>query len=50
MLREVKAPTFSKQLALRWWRGCQPYTPTTLYTQEDSWYLFLLEAGLTPGP
>jgi hypothetical protein len=24
--------------------------PTTLYHQEDSWYLFLLEAESSPGP
>jgi hypothetical protein len=28
----------------------QPYTPATLYPQEDSWYSFLLEAELTPKP
>jgi hypothetical protein len=27
----------------------QPYVPATLYSQEDSWYSFLLEAEWTPG-
>jgi hypothetical protein len=31
-------------------RGCQPYAPTALYPQEDSWYSFQLEAESTPGP
>jgi hypothetical protein len=43
-LQDVKAPTFSRQLAHRRWRGGQPYAPVTLYPQEDSWYSFLLEA------
>jgi hypothetical protein len=33
------------------WQGCQPYAPLRhLYPQEISWYSFLLEAELTPGP
>jgi hypothetical protein len=42
------APTFSRQSAHRWRRGCQPYSPTALYPQEDSWYPFLLEAETAP--
>jgi hypothetical protein len=48
-LWNVEAPTFSRQSAHRWWWGCQPYAPVTLYPQEDSWYSFLLEAESTPG-
>jgi hypothetical protein len=47
---DVEAPTFSRQSAHRWRWGCQPYAPTTLYLQEDSWYSFLLVAELIPGP
>jgi hypothetical protein len=28
------------QTAQRFWWGCQPYVPATLYPQEDSWYTF----------
>jgi hypothetical protein len=28
----------------------QHYAPAALYPQEDSWYLFLVEAESTPGP
>jgi hypothetical protein len=34
--RDVEAPTFSRQSAHRWRRGCQPYAP------EDSWYCLLI--------
>jgi hypothetical protein len=43
-------------MANRWRQGCQPYAPAALYPQvslfifKDSWYSFLLEAELTPGP
>jgi hypothetical protein len=49
-LWDVEASTFSKQSAhrLRW--GCPPYASAALYPQEGSWYSFLLEAELTPGP
>jgi hypothetical protein len=30
-LRDVKAPTFSRQSAHRWRWGCQPYAPVALY-------------------
>jgi hypothetical protein len=44
-LWDVEAPTFSRQSArrLRW--GCQPYALAALYTQEHSWYSFLLEVS-----
>jgi hypothetical protein len=49
-LWDVEAVTFSRQLAHRWWWVCQLYMLATPYSQEDSWYSFLLEAELTPGP
>jgi hypothetical protein len=49
-LWDIEAATFSRQLAHRWWLSCQPYVPADLYPQEDSWYFFLLEAELSPGP
>jgi hypothetical protein len=49
-LRDVEAPTFSRQSAQRWRWGCQPYAPAVLYPQADSWYSFLLWAESTPGP
>jgi hypothetical protein len=39
-LWDVKAPTFSIQSVYRWRWGCQPYTPATLYPQEDPWTHF----------
>jgi hypothetical protein len=41
-LWDVKAPTISRQSADRWQWSCQPYVPTTLYSQEDYWNSFLL--------
>jgi hypothetical protein len=35
--------------ARRWRWGCQSYAQAGLYSQEDSWYSFLLEAKPTPG-
>jgi hypothetical protein len=49
-LWEVEARTFSRHLAHRWRKGCQPYAPAAFNPQEDSWYSFLLEAGSTLGP
>jgi hypothetical protein len=43
----VEALTFFRQSAHRWRCGCQP---CALSAQEDSWYIFLLEADSTPGP
>jgi hypothetical protein len=40
----VEVPTFSRQLNNRWRWG------TALYSQEDSWYSFLLEAESSPRP
>ena len=31
------------------WSWCQPYGPFTFTTRKYCWYLFLLEAGSTPG-
>ena len=33
-----------------WWKGCQPYAPATFIPRKYTWYSFLLEAELTPGP
>jgi hypothetical protein len=49
-LWDVEAATFSRQSAHRWRWGSQPYAPSALYTQEDSWYSFLLETESTPSP
>jgi hypothetical protein len=49
-LWNVEAPTSSRQSAQRWRWGWQPYVLAALYPQEDSWYWFILEAELTPGP
>jgi hypothetical protein len=49
-LWDVEASTFSTQSVHRWRWSCQPYAPAALYSQEDSWYSFLLEAESTPGP
>jgi hypothetical protein len=32
------------------WQWYKAYTPAALYPQDDSWYSFLPEAELTPGP
>jgi hypothetical protein len=40
----LEAPTIPRQSAHRWRWGCQPYAPAALYSQEDPWYSFLLEA------
>jgi hypothetical protein len=44
-LSEVEAHIFTRQSAHRWRWGSQPYAPAALYSQEDSWYSFLLETG-----
>jgi hypothetical protein len=49
-LWDIKDPTFFGQSAHKWWRGHEHSTPATRYLQEDSWYSFLLEVYLTPGP
>jgi hypothetical protein len=48
VVRRRGSHIFSRQSAHRYWWG-QPYAPAALYTQEDSWYSFLLEAESTPG-
>jgi hypothetical protein len=45
-LLEVENPTFSRQSAQRWRRGCQPFD---LLPQEDPGDSFLLEAESTQG-
>jgi hypothetical protein len=50
VLWDVKAPTFSRQSAHRWWWSCQPYASAALYPQKDSWHSLLLKAESTPGP
>jgi hypothetical protein len=35
-MRDVEAPTFSRQSAYRWRWRYQPYAPAVLYPQEDS--------------
>jgi hypothetical protein len=30
--------------------GLSAYAPAAFYPQENSWYLFMLEAESTPGP
>jgi hypothetical protein len=32
------------------WQGCQPYAPAAFTRRKYSWYSFLLEAELAPGP
>jgi hypothetical protein len=49
-LWDIEAPTFSGQSAHRWQSDCRPHAPAALYTWEDFWYSFLLEAKSTPGP
>jgi hypothetical protein len=41
-LCNIKAPTFYRKSAQRWWRG-EPYAP-----KKDSWYSFLSEDEQTP--
>ena len=32
------------------WQGCQPCAPATFTSRKYTWYSFVLEAELTPGP
>jgi hypothetical protein len=48
-LRDIEAPTSSRQSAHRWRWGYQPYARSALYPQEDSQYSFRLEAESTSG-
>jgi hypothetical protein len=47
-LWDIEDPTFSRQSAHRWRWGCQPHWPEILYSQEDSWYSFLLKCWVDP--
>jgi hypothetical protein len=46
--RHAEDPTFPRRSGriLQW---VKPHAPTALYTLEDSWYSFLLQADPTPG-
>jgi hypothetical protein len=48
VVRRRSSHIFCRQLADRWRYGCQPYAPTAFYTQEDSWYSFLLRDWVDP--
>jgi hypothetical protein len=47
-LREVKAPTFSRQSAHRWRQDCQPYAPAALYPQDDFLVLMSVRGSVNP--
>jgi len=47
--QEAKVPRFHENGA-GWWQGCHPYAPAAFTPRKCSWYSFLLEAELTPGP
>jgi hypothetical protein len=47
--QEVEAPRFLRVGTLRW-EGCQPYALVAFTPRNYSWYSFLLETELTPGP
>jgi hypothetical protein len=47
-LWDIKAPTFSRQSAHRWWWGCQPYVPVALYTPGG--FLVLISVKGWVGP
>jgi hypothetical protein len=49
-LWDIEALTYSRQSPHRWRWGCQHYAPATLYSQEYSWYSFMLNAESNPGP
>jgi hypothetical protein len=49
-LWDVQDLTLPRESTHRWRWDCQPYAPAALYSQEDSWYSYLLEAESTPGP
>jgi len=47
--QEVKVPRLCDN-GPGWWQGCQTYAPAAFTPRKYSWYSFLLEAELTPGP
>jgi hypothetical protein len=47
-LRNVQAPTFFRRSTHKWRQGCQPYSPVAHYTQNNCWYLFLLDVDSSP--
>jgi hypothetical protein len=49
-LQEVEAPTFSDVRLTDGGKVVSPTRRPLFYTQEHSWYSFLLEAEPTPGP
>jgi hypothetical protein len=47
--QQVKVPRFHDNGTGRWY-GSQSYAPAAFTPRKSSWYSFLLEAELTPGP
>ena len=47
--QEVKVPRF-RENGTGWWYAVKPYAPDAFTPRKYSWYSFLLEAELTPGP
>jgi hypothetical protein len=47
-LREVEAPTFSRQSAHRWRQGCQPYAPAAFYPPGRFLILFSVRGSIDP--
>jgi hypothetical protein len=47
--KRLRLPNFMT-ISTQRWQGCQPYTPDAFCPKKYSWYSFLLEALLTPGP
>jgi hypothetical protein len=47
-LWDVEDPAFPWQSAHRWRWICQPFALAALYTRENLWYSYLLEAELIP--
>jgi hypothetical protein len=43
VVRRRGSHIFSRQSAHRWLWSFQPYAPSALYRQKDSWYSFLLD-------
>jgi hypothetical protein len=47
--RRLRLPDF-KTIDTWRWQSCQPYAPAAFTPRKYTWYSFLLEAELTPGP